>query len=129
MRCLSVHRPWAWAIVSGLKCVENRSRRTRHRGPLLVHAGKARWPVDVFPDGSPIPPEALAVAGAIVGVVEVVDCLPVAELADPWASGPWCWVLANARAFARPIPYRGRQNLFPVPDELVAGVRPARRPR
>ena len=42
MRCLTVRQPWAWAIVAGLKSIENRSRRTTHRGPLLIHAGISR---------------------------------------------------------------------------------------
>ena len=36
---LSVRQPWAWLIVSGLKDVENRPRRTHYRGSLLIHAG------------------------------------------------------------------------------------------
>jgi hypothetical protein len=36
---LSVRQPWAWLIVNGLKDIENRPRRTLHRGPLLIHAG------------------------------------------------------------------------------------------
>jgi hypothetical protein len=40
MKALTVKQPWAWAIVMGYKDVENRSRRTNHRGPLLIHAAK-----------------------------------------------------------------------------------------
>lgn len=29
------------------------------------------------------------------------------------------WILANVRALPKPIPYRGRQGLFNVPDELI----------
>jgi ASCH domain len=35
---LSVRQPWAWLIVNGVKDNENRSWRTDHRGPLLIHA-------------------------------------------------------------------------------------------
>lgn len=34
--------------------------------------------------------------------------------------GPQCWVLRECRKFNEPIPYRGAQGLFNVPDELVA---------
>ena len=39
-KALSVRQPWAWAIVEGLKPVENRKRRTTYRGALL----DLRWP-------------------------------------------------------------------------------------
>ena len=39
MRALSIRQPWAWLIVNGHKDIENRSWRTKYRGPFLVHAG------------------------------------------------------------------------------------------
>jgi ASCH domain len=41
---LTVRQPWAWAIIHGGKDVENRSWRTKYRGPLLIHAGSAFEP-------------------------------------------------------------------------------------
>ena len=38
MKTLTIHPVWAWAIVHGHKRVENRTWRTAHRGPLLIHA-------------------------------------------------------------------------------------------
>jgi len=38
MRALSLRQPWAWLVVNGYKEIENRSRRTNHRGALLIHA-------------------------------------------------------------------------------------------
>jgi ASCH domain len=40
-RLLTIRQPWAWAIIYGGKDVENRSWLTKHRGPLLIHAGSA----------------------------------------------------------------------------------------
>jgi hypothetical protein len=34
--------------------------------------------------------------------------------------GPYCFVLEEAIRFPEPVPYRGRQGLFNVPDEIVA---------
>lgn len=49
MKCLTVWQPWADLIVKGIKDVENRSRVTRYRGPLLIHvAGTGR--IDVRKD-------------------------------------------------------------------------------
>jgi hypothetical protein len=95
MKAITVKEPWASLIASGAKLVENRSWRTRHRGPLAIHAAKP--------------------TGAIVAIVDLVDCVPLAEVAgQPFAEGPFCWLLANARPIT-PIPYRGRQKLFDVP--------------
>jgi hypothetical protein len=37
---LSLRQPWADLIVNGIKNIENRSRPTRFRGRLLIHASK-----------------------------------------------------------------------------------------
>jgi hypothetical protein len=121
MKALSVCQPWAWAIVAGLKTVENRTRRTRHRGPLVIHASKSRRHrgqdfADLLPG---LPPWEEMDFGALVGVVEVVGCVPLAEVeGDPFAIGPWCWLLRRARPI-RAVPFRGQVGLFGVPDQLV----------
>ena len=38
---------------------------------------------------------------------------------DPWATGPWCWLLENFRAVVPPIPYAGEQGLFDVPASVL----------
>ncbi len=112
MRALTIRQPWAWAILIGRKRVENRSWSTRFRGRLLVHAAARPWAGATTPLGE-VPP--LLPLGAIVGSVEVVDCVPVAELLeDRFAFGPWCWVLRDPEMFRHPIPYRGRLGLYVV---------------
>lgn len=115
--------PWASGIIFGTKRVENRIWRTSHRGPLLIHAGKsekllAGFDPDalrrLFPDGRLLHP------GHLLGAVDLVDCVPVAELAGvPWAEGPWCWILENPRPLPSPIPYRGQQLLYTVPEDRL----------
>ncbi len=39
---LSIRQPYAWAVVHGIKDIENRSWRTHYRGPLLIHASANR---------------------------------------------------------------------------------------
>ena len=41
LRALTVRQPWCSAMVIGDKRVENRSRRTRYRGMVALHAGLA----------------------------------------------------------------------------------------
>jgi hypothetical protein len=47
VKALTLRQPWAWAAIYGGKDVENRRWKTRHRGPLLIHAG-----IDVDAGGS-----------------------------------------------------------------------------
>jgi ASCH domain len=102
MKALTVRQPWAAAIVAGNKVIENRSRRTAYRGPLLIHAGKA-------PAGPGL------VYGAIIGVCDLVDCLPVAEVeGQPDACGPWCWILSNPRPLT-PFACPGKLGLWEAP--------------
>jgi hypothetical protein len=61
-----------------------------------------------------LPPWDELVLGALIGLVEVVDCVPVEEVKDdPFAAGPWCWVLDRPQSFS-PVPCKGRVNLFNV---------------
>jgi hypothetical protein len=131
MNTLTICQPWCWAILHGPKKIENRTWPTNHRGPLLLHSGKSRKFLEsedpaVWPEryGVPLPEEKDLVFGAILGVVDVVDCLHFEDLppdwkAHPFAQGPYCWLLANPRPFAEPIPWKGQLSLYQVPDEAV----------
>ena len=46
MKALSIRQPWAWLIVNSHEDVENRTWRTRERGPVLVHASKGMTPTE-----------------------------------------------------------------------------------
>jgi len=111
---LSVHQPWAWLIVNGLKEIETRSRRTHHRGPLLIHAGRS---LDDYTEdniewvkikhGISVPLE--MDTGGIVGVVDVIDC--VESHKSKWFNGPFGWMLANPRRL-KFRPCNGALGLF-----------------
>ncbi len=128
MYALSVQQPWAWAILHAGKSVENRTWWTGHRGPLVIHAAKSRASYnrqDVGAwyrlHGQTLPDWEDLTKGALLGIVEVVDCVRVADAPRSlWVEGPWCWVLANPRPFAKPILYPGSQNLFHVSEWLVS---------
>jgi len=124
MKAITIHPVWAWAIVHGHKRVENRTWRTRYRGPLLIHASAcstasrrsdelARAALAAI--GVDVP--ACVPTAAIVGSVNVVDVVAAGQRQraldrDPLATGPWCWCLEHARAFREPIPARGAQSLW-----------------
>ena len=136
MKCLTICQPWAHAIMHWGKDVENRGWATKHRGEMLIHAGKTKTAYDEQdPDdwkecGFTIPKWDAMPRGLIIGVVELVDCIP----SDPglpyyvpghgpnvWADGKFLWLLRNPRLLKEPIPYRGLLFLFDVPDELLKG--------
>lgn len=112
-KALSVRQPWAWAIVEGLKPVENRTWPTSYRGPLLIHAGLQDdlhgWQ---FLDETAFPLPVDPPTRGIIGVVDLVDCVEGYDSA--WAQeGSWHWLLANPR----PLPfvaYKGTLGLFNV---------------
>ena len=119
MKALSIRAPWAWAIFHQGKNIENRSRRTHYRGPLVIQSSLTKDPKAIawlrrhgfkFPDAFP--------TGYLVGVVEVVDCLDKVPR-SLWASGPFCYVLARPRAFSKPIRWRGQLGFFGVPDAVI----------
>ncbi len=143
MRALTICQPYAHLIMlpddhGRVKRVENRNWSTSYRGPLLIHAGKSKDYLSLDPQGihdvEYMIPFATMTFGAIVGVCNVVDCfsqqLPMdrdcAIRRRPWLAGhehvegPFCFVLQECRKFVEPIPYRGAQGFFNVPDELVA---------
>jgi hypothetical protein len=125
MKAVTIHQPWAWAMILGVKRIENRTWRTLHRGPLVIHAGRSRKQLrSHLEDGTPVPAE--LAFGAFLGVVDVVDCVAAAELPPgPFLLGPYCWVLANPRPFPEPLPWPGAQSLWNVPEHLEAALRSA----
>ncbi len=83
--------------------------------------------------------------GAIVGVVDLIICRPthdlrVGEIKEPrhppeyrhykWTEellgdyGPnrWAWILDAALYLKHPIPFKGKQGLFDVPDSLLCNT-------
>lgn len=129
MRAITIRHPWAHLVAASIKRVENRSWPTAHRGPLAIHAAKLADRLDAGTlaelelRGIAIPPADTLAYGAIIGIVNVVDCvafedLPPALADDPFASGPFCWILADARILT-PIPCRGQLGLWEAPATMA----------
>lgn len=113
MKCLSVRQPWAWAIIHGGKDIENRSRPTRHRGPLAIHSSKGLAKLDYAFDakfiqlttGVIVPAYEDLIFGAILGTVNLVDCVKLSS--SPWFQGRYGFVLQDAEPWRIPIITRG----------------------
>lgn len=116
MMALSVKQPWADLIVSGVKDVENRTRFTNRRGPLLIHASK-QWSKDEYAHLFGEPED--FIFGAIIGMVDLQNC--VANHDSDWFEGPYGLVLKNARKFPVPAPYKGRLGFFVVDVDFITG--------
>lgn len=121
MKALTVKQPWADAIVSWGKDVENRSRATKYRGQIYIHAGKA-WdkdaPAPIFKITGLLPIASLC-AGMVIGTVEIIDCHHADDCGDtagfcsPWAMDHhYHWVLANPRPLACPFPEKGKLGIW-----------------
>jgi hypothetical protein len=136
MKALTICQPYAELIARGDKRVENRRWPTGYRGLLAIHAGKSREWLDLndaedADESCEIPLREMSF-GAVVAVARLVDCLDKRRIDRgfhdrnyPWlrghehTEGPWCWVLDDVRRLQTPVPYRGAQGLFDVPDELL----------
>lgn len=138
MKAFTVYQPYAHAIVSGVKHFETRSRRTSIRGRVAVHAGKL--PIDKSSAAERKTAERLRVReeqrrgepwdyplGAVVGTVEIVDCVPVEEVRETltewdrilgdYSAGRFAWVLKDPIMFDEPVPARGQQGVWNWEDQ------------
>lgn len=137
MRGLSIHQPYASLIADGKKFVENRTWGTFYLGPLAICASKASRYISA---------DELAKypTGCIVAVSRLAKCLHIdslqhslktgiairgmsldsveAILNHEHTEGPFCWVLLETQQLPRPIPMRGSQGLFTIPNEKVVEI-------
>jgi activating signal cointegrator 1 len=143
MKTLSLSQPWATLVVLGIKRLETRSWQTSYRGPLVIHASKKlpgaahalcrREPVLSLLRNAGIDSSLSLPLGAVVGVVELLDCvrveemdldaLPATELAPArlelalgdFSPGRWVWRLGESIRLGKPIPSSGQLGVFELP--------------
>jgi activating signal cointegrator 1 len=142
MKVLTIRQPHVAAIFARLKLYETRSWRAKFRGLLAIHAGAAPdlrrlaemgWTRDVWhtprfwPKSVPIAVETL---GAIIGTVEMVDCIPVEDVPDgperdwgDFSAGRWAWKFEDPRLLSRPLPAVGALSLWNFDVPLGRGKR------
>jgi hypothetical protein len=141
--CLSIQQPWAAMILTGEKPVENRGwtwmkdRDWQREGRVLlgIHSSTKRqiWSQltdrekDKYVPGWRV--KGSQQFGSVLGVADLLCICRPNDLprklrnhdsvnTDP---GNWCWVLANPRRLASPIPATGQARLFyvEIPDALM----------
>lgn len=143
MKALSIRAPWWWWILHGGKIIENRSRRTHYRGPILLHASTwwnygdsyaaDRMAIEMYYQnqiahfstdelrtmlgGKERIKHMQDMRGHIIGRADIVDCIPPEERENPWhMDGQYGWVLDNIRP-VEPFKVKGALGLFNVDYE------------
>lgn len=152
MKAITIKQPWAQLVVDGIKDIENRTWPTKFRGRVLVHAGAT--PVKFVALGDILSQQQFGVLkgnidsfignhlGAIIGSVEIVDC--VIDHQSVWAeksyfnvtSNPlpleeeneqdyivYNWILANPIKFDNPIPAKGKLSFWEFADEQLPEIK------
>jgi hypothetical protein len=116
VKVVTLRQPEATAVVLGVARRLWRGRFLVYRGPLLIHAAadrpgtrdRAKYP-GLDPDTLPY--------GAILGVVDLVGCVP---------DGSGCgyeWYLADPRPLPEPYPCKGQWGLWRPPPGLPLAPR------
>lgn len=129
MKAVSLYQPYASLVKIGAKKFETRSWETKHRGPLAIHATKAfpRQYVALSvtaPFFRALRNEFPLPAGAVLCVVDLVDCIPTSEalqqglisdeerLFGDYGPDRFAWKLQPFDVFERPIHARGGQRIW-----------------
>jgi hypothetical protein len=125
LKAITLHQPWAWAILQAGKPVENRGWPlptwatgrwiALHAGrPQATEAEDADWIWNVF--GVRAPPNP---GRGLVGLVKFGMARPPAaprlQKEHLWEHGPWCWPIIDRYTLPTPIAIRGAQGFWPVP--------------
>jgi ASCH domain len=107
-KVISIRQPWAWLIVNGYKCVENRTWSTSYRGPIFIHAAKGMtkreyqeckdFALEIAPN-IPFPKFEELDRGGIVGSA---DLHAIATHGTQWFTGPFGLLLRDQK----PLPFK-----------------------
>ena len=137
MRALTLWQPWASLVASGVKRIENRPWAPPAwmlNETFAIHAG-LRYDRDSAATaeelgGYPLP-KSECPRGAIIATCSLIAVARSAEEAvrfadgdrsqERWFFGPYGWVLDDIEAID-PVPCRGFQGLWNIPDDIKRRV-------
>lgn len=138
MKCISLWQPWASAVAIGYKAIETRGYNTNVRGRIGIHAAlrftnaqRSFWAtrMDCFDEFLKF--DGALPFGAIVCTAIITDSVPTLELVARGLSPQelaygdyrplrYGWPLADVVRLPQPIPWKGMQGFFNVPDSLFS---------
>jgi hypothetical protein len=152
VRALTLTQPWAGLVASGVKLVENRPRRMIKREdfgkPFAIHASR-EIDESVYDRIAEIAPDILTIERRGNSVIHTVPCFrdwyrfsrdtsaviavatidrvvaTTTTLTDDerrWFFGPIGYVMRDVRALAEPVPCRGWQGFWTLPDDVERRV-------
>ena len=127
MRALTIKQPWVHAIFHLGKDVENRSWPCQAPRWIAIHASQKPDRDAEYPKGIELPePDELPLS-AIVGVAHLSEVRKTSDSRWFYRPGPGeknlAWILSEVRALEKPIPLRGRLNLWEVPADVARKIR------
>jgi len=120
MKALTIKQPWASLIVNNYKTYEFRSWKTNYRGKILIHAGLT-MEKDIL---NKVNYNIEYIQGAIIGEVEITDCILIDEKFDEDLRkinntvygnnhiGNYAWKLENIKKYDKPIYVKGKLGLW-----------------
>jgi hypothetical protein len=136
MKAISLWQPWASLWLTTAKVHETRHWKTNHRGYLLVHAAKRPidkdLPLDLLRICWEHFPSLQLPLGCLIGRVELIDCISTADfipdncdrICGDFSAGRFGWKREWFARFEKPIPYKGRQGIFDIPDKFFLDLMP-----
>lgn len=150
MKAISLWQPWATLVAVGLKKIETRSWDAKYTGPLAIHAAKRRMTTAesqmLWESGVTLPMNAILSTaklpyGCVVAVCHLDRTTNTCDYGTDWANlgsgeevtglerrfgdyspGRFAWFLSAVQKLNKPVPFRGGQKWFNVPDELLKEV-------
>lgn len=131
MKSLSIKNPYAQLILQGYKTIEVRSRKTNHRGDILicvsknlVYAHQVHWNDDDVPVYEDIN-DLYANTGMAIAIAEIIDVTPFEPRHEALAyvkHNPhhqmFSWHLDNIRPI-EPFEVTGSLGFFETPDHMI----------
>lgn len=129
MRALTIWQPWAWLIAEGHKGVENRNwplpkhligeRVAIHAASRLVGYDMIAFDIlDEF--GIVVPPATEIAVRCVVATVRLVACVKTSL--DPFFNGPFGFEMDERCKLPEPVPCRGFQGFWTLPDDVLRQV-------
>ncbi len=114
MKALTMRQPWLSLLIDGEKPCEYRSWSTSYRGPVLLHAGRARdttMDARVCDDA----PRGVIVAQAMLDAIYHLTAEDAEVLTTDHETpvvGAYAWWFSRITPLPQPIPYRGALGLW-----------------
>jgi hypothetical protein len=141
MKALPLWQPWATLVAIGAKRVETRDYPPERIGlragqRIAIHATKTTrglpccelpFFADRIPDPSALPLGALVATCTLSRAAQItaeraeqlLELNPQEYAFGLYTLGRWAWVLSDVEQLPEPVPFRGSQGAFDVPDDLL----------